>query len=169
MQDNSTPKRRIRPRGLSAIEAIYWHGLVSDGDCLVWTRGKDRLGYGKLSHNYATLATHRVVFEAAYGPIPEGMEVDHICRNRSCCEVTHLRLVTRKQNLENHNGPYANNTSGVRGVCWVASNRKWRATVGHFGRIVYVGQFDDLEAAEKAVVAKRLELHTHNNADRSAR
>jgi hypothetical protein len=44
--------------------------------------------------------------------------------------------------------------------------RKWVARVGHDGRSFYLGAFESLEDAEAAVIAKRLELHTHNELDR---
>src|SRR5690606_7471316 len=41
---------------------------------------------------------HRVTYEAFVGPIPEGLEVDHLCRNRACCNPEHLEPVTRSEN-----------------------------------------------------------------------
>lgn len=42
---------------------------------------------------------HRVVFESAHGPIPAGMQLDHLCRQRSCCNPDHLQVVTCAENL----------------------------------------------------------------------
>jgi hypothetical protein len=68
--------------------------------------------------------------------------------------------------MENPAAPHPNNSSGVRGVCWVSQKKKWRATIGHNQRQVHVGYFSDLADAESAVVAKRNKLFTHNDADR---
>src|SRR6185369_11932859 len=47
---------------------------------------------------------HRVAYYSENGDIPDGMMVDHICKNRNCVDATHLRLVTPRQNaLENSN------------------------------------------------------------------
>ena len=77
----------------------------------------------------------------------------------------HLRVATTKQNGENLGNERANNTSGVRGVYWVKSRRKWRAGIQ---MSIFVGEFDSLEEAAEAVRAKRNELHTYNDADRTA-
>ncbi len=42
---------------------------------------------------------HRVTYETFVGPIPEGLEIDHLCRNRLCCNPVHLEAVTRKENV----------------------------------------------------------------------
>ncbi len=55
-------------------------------------------GYGRMSLNDRTVATHLVVYTHYYGYIPGNREVDHICKNRLCCNPDHLRLVTRSKN-----------------------------------------------------------------------
>ena len=42
---------------------------------------------------------HRFAYELAYGPIPEGLELDHLCRNASCVRPTHLEAVTHQVNM----------------------------------------------------------------------
>jgi hypothetical protein len=113
-------------------------------------------------------AAHRISYELAVGPIPEGLEVDHTCRNKGCVRPSHLRPATHKQNMENRGGAHANNASGVRGVSWHRTRRQWFARVRHNGETHFVGAFSDLELAKQAVTAKRIELFTHNDADRSA-
>lgn len=169
MQEQDTSNQQYRPRGLSPIQAVQWHGLTPDGDCRIWTRSRDHRGYGKVSHSKTMLMVHRVVFEDAHGAIPAGMELDHTCHNRACANLSHLRLVTHQQNVENHQGPKAHSKSGVRGVCWAAPNRKWKAQVQSRGKNYNLGYFTDLAEAERVVIAKRRELHTHNDADRIAK
>ncbi|UXM90930.1 AP2 domain-containing protein [Paenarthrobacter sp. JL.01a] len=71
-----------------------------------------------------------------------------------------------KQNAEHRAGPNKNTTSGVRGVSWRSDMRKWGATVGHEGKRIRLGHFATIAEAEAAVLAKRRELFTHNDADR---
>jgi hypothetical protein len=111
---------------------------------------------------------HRFAYESINGPIPEGLQVDHICHNTSCVLVKHLRLATPSQNKENMAGARADSKSGIRGVRWARRQRKWYASVRQMGALHYLGYFDDIRDAEAAVIAKRNELFTHNNADRKA-
>ena len=60
-------------------------------------------GYGVIGlggRGGKTARTHRVVYEALVGPIPEGLDIDHLCRNRSCCNPQHLEPVTRQVNAQ---------------------------------------------------------------------
>ena len=55
-------------------------------------------GYGHMDYQARKYYTHRVSYEHHNGPIPGGMEVDHICCNNSCCNPDHLDLVTPSEN-----------------------------------------------------------------------
>lgn len=138
-----------------------------DGDCLIWTGATRRDGYGVTSINNKMAAVHRYVWERSNGPIPEGMQVDHICHRRNCVNLAHLRLATHKQNNE-HRTMSRNNKSGYRGVCWEPRRKKWVVQVTHNRRVFHVGYFDTVEEAGEAARLKRLELYTHNNLDRVA-
>jgi hypothetical protein len=95
------------------------------------------------------------------------MQVDHACHNRACVNPDHLRLASPKQNQENRRGAASSNrSSGVRGVTY--GRGKWIASVQHNGKRYNCGGFSSVEEAEAAVVAKRLELFTHNIVDREA-
>jgi hypothetical protein len=94
------------------------------------------------------------------------MFVDHICSNRVCVRPDHLRIVTRKENSEHLTGADKNSVSGVRGV--TRQKNRWRAQVRHNGKLISVGSYINIEDAEAAVIAKRLELFTHNDSDRAA-
>jgi|SRR5579863_856869 len=67
-------------------------------DCLEWSRAKN-YGYGVIRWDGRQQMVHRVMYELFAGPIPEGMDLDHLCRNRACANVAHLEPVTRKENL----------------------------------------------------------------------
>lgn len=147
----------------------FWSKVDKSGDCWLWTACADLRGYGFFRYEGKNHNAHRVAYMLANGPIPPGMTVDHrhTCP-KNCVNPEHLRLATSKQNNENHNGPSSRNKSGVRGVCWEKGNYatgRWRAQVSHNGKNIHVGYFTDLKEAETTVVAKRLELHTHNDLD----
>ena len=84
-----------------------------------------------------------------------------------CVNPAHLRVATQKQNLENLRGARRRSKTGVRGVFWIESLGRYRAEVRHWGICHHVGCFDSINEAESAVIAKRLELFTHNDVDRS--
>ncbi len=80
--------------------------------CWVWARGRSSKGYGYATVGGKSMAVHRLSWRTVVGPIPDGYWVDHICRNRPCCNPNHLRLVTPKQNaLENNSGHGAVNAA----------------------------------------------------------
>jgi len=137
------------------------------GDCWTWTGTKNKKGYGEAWVGGKGRKAHRVAYELAYGPIPEGMQIDHTCHTRACVRPDHLRPVTNKQNCENRVGAQLGSKSGVRGVAWVAVSQKWRAQVHHNGQEFYLGQFATIKEAEAVARAKRVELFTHNDADRA--
>lgn len=70
--------------------------------CEIAQGRKDRDGYAF----YGKSRAHRVAWEAEHGPIPEGMEIEHTCRRRSCVAVHHLELVTRSENELRKNWAY---------------------------------------------------------------
>lgn len=150
------------------IAALFWAKVDKTNDCWLWIASKNRAGYGHFRSHGRSLGAHRVSYEMANGPIVGKWEVDHTCHNRDCVKPDHLRLTTRKQNCENRKGADRDNSSGVRGVSWKASSRKWQATIKHNQVHIYLGLYQTIAEAEAVVVAKRLELFTHNDADRAA-
>lgn len=76
--------------------AVKWEH--TDAGCWRWTAALDVHGYGRFNLGGMRLA-HRVSYEAAVGPIPVGLDLDHLCRNRWCVNPEHLEAVTRSMNL----------------------------------------------------------------------
>lgn len=70
-----------------------------DDECWPWLGSKTAKGYGHLVVNRKSVYGHRWSYENHVGPIPEGMEIDHLCRNQSCVNPAHLEPVTTAENL----------------------------------------------------------------------
>lgn len=149
-------------------EESFRRRTEQQGDCLVWTGTLNNHGYGSISVKGREVMAHRYAWERANGPIPDGMDIDHRCNNPSCCRVSHLRVATRKQNMENRRSPAGNNTSGYIGVYKNKRTGRWFVKVKHYGKQHYGGTFDSPEEANDSAKALRNRLFTHNDRDRAA-
>lgn len=88
---------------------------VSKGEgCWPWTGDVDKAtGYGRFWFNGKTESAHRVAYELARGPIPKGLHIDHLCRNRICVKPDHLEPVTLVENVMRGEGAAAINARKV--------------------------------------------------------
>jgi HNH endonuclease len=77
--------------------------------CWEWTGGKTD-GYGRIWDGKKMRPVHRVVYEFFRGKISGELVLDHLCRNRACCNPDHLQLVTNKENILRGNGSPAQNS-----------------------------------------------------------
>ena len=117
-QDLNVPLR-------SDYEARFWLKVDKTAeDCWVWT---DKLedGYGRFSMGGKRFLAHRVAYEWLYGPVPDGLELDHLCRNRACVRSGHLEAVTHRENIRRGVGPLADNarkTHCIRGHLFDSAN-----------------------------------------------
>jgi hypothetical protein len=68
-------------------------------DCINWHKSIKDTGYGQTFFRGKVMRAHRVAWIKANGEIPDGMVIDHMCRNRACVNVEHLRVVTQYENL----------------------------------------------------------------------
>jgi len=78
----------------------FWAAAGSPGpDCWLWSAARTGAGYGVLAVAGKMLLAHRFAYELLVGPIPEGLQIDHLCRNRGCVNPAHLEPVTCQVNL----------------------------------------------------------------------
>lgn len=75
----------------------FWAKVDKTDTCWLWTASTNPKGYGKFGA--MSLAAHRYSYEALVGTIPEGMDLDHLCRVRHCVNPAHLEPVSRRENL----------------------------------------------------------------------
>jgi hypothetical protein len=86
----------------------FWEKVDRTGDCWVWTAATVRDGYGCIGDGAPSrrvLDAHRLAYQWLKGPIPEGLELDHLCRNRRCVNPDHMEAVTHRENMWRGNAP----------------------------------------------------------------
>lgn len=87
------------PRRMSAEER-FWQKVEKTETCWLWTAGKNDRGYGHFWRGDRDVPAHQFSYELAYGPIAEGLEIDHLCRVHGCVRPDHLEAVTHRVNIQ---------------------------------------------------------------------
>lgn len=103
----------------------FWEKVDKTGECWEWTAYRLKCGYGRFGvggsakNGGRIVMAHRWAYENLVGPIPNGLQLDHLCRNRGCVNPEHLEPVTVRENLR-------------RGEGWSGRNaRKTHCPKGH--------------------------------------
>ena len=117
---------------------------------------KDRDGYITASTLGKTMAGHRVAWALHYGSWPDGV-IDHINGNRADNRIENLRCVTQQLNRQNMRAAHKDSRTGYLGV--TRTGARFRAQIYHQGRNKNLGLFDTPDAAHRAYVAAKRELH----------
>ena len=126
------------PQTRKSLAERFWPKVEKTDTCWLWTAGKSHDGYGfigtggrRAPHVYA----HRYAYESLVGPIPDGLQLDHLCRVRNCVNPAHLEPVTARVN--HSRTPKATKTHCVRGHEYAAGNlviQRGRRTCGRCAR-----------------------------------
>ncbi len=111
---SGTPPRII-------CDEVYCPNHDLFGPCHVYRGGKDSNGYGLVRADNKNTRAHQYVWVKEIGPIPEGLVIDHQCRNRGCCNTDHLRAVTHQVNM----------TENIVGASWQLGKAKTHCLRGH--------------------------------------
>jgi len=100
----STVARKYGRTPIPVRERILANIVVTESGCWEWQNFRDN-GYGRIWVGSRTdgsrrlTSSHRVAYEEFVGPIPDGMVIDHLCRNPPCCNPEHLEPVTQQVNV----------------------------------------------------------------------
>lgn len=110
---------------MQSIEERFWAKVQPTGFCWEWTASKAH-GYGYFNGSRA----HRFAYELLVGPIPDGLVIDHLCRNRGCVNPDHLEPVTQRENTMrgySFSRLHARKTHCIRGHEFTPENTKTRS------------------------------------------
>lgn len=92
----------------------FWSRVEKSDGCWNWLAATTRKGYGQVSVQGVHKRAHRVAYELLVGPIPEGLTLDHTCRNPRCVNPAHLEPVTSRENVLRGEGISARNARKTR-------------------------------------------------------
>jgi hypothetical protein len=93
--------------------------VVEGGPCWLFSGAINSSGYGTLTDGERLVLAHRMAYEDAHGPIGDDLTVNHLCRNRLCCNPQHLEVVTRAENTRHGR---ANRTECPQGHAYDEAN-----------------------------------------------
>lgn len=125
-----------RPRSRGLVDRLD-EKIVTGPGCWAWIGSRATGGYGSIWRDGRNVHAHRAVYELLVGPIPDGLHIDHLCRNRNCVNPDHLEPVTLVENILRGEGIMALNarkTHCMHGHPFTEENTHWRARDGKLWR-----------------------------------
>jgi hypothetical protein len=103
----------VSETGDPRIPQRVWRKItVTPAGCWQWDGRLEPTGYARVRVGKRMCLLHRWVYTTLVGPIPDGLECDHLCRNRACGNPSHIEPVTRRENLRR-----GYNTNAAKTAC----------------------------------------------------
>lgn len=81
------------------LDRTFWDKVELSAGCWLWTAATNSKGYGCFGIDGRRYLAHRLAYEDAVGPIPDGLTIDHLCRVKTCVRPSHLEPVTLRENV----------------------------------------------------------------------
>jgi hypothetical protein len=117
---------------VAALENRFWSKVSYTDTCWHWLASQYH-GYGRIRIRGKTVPAHRVAWVLTYGALDPAMTLDHLCRNRSCVNPTHLEPVPLDVNIMRGESAHAKNARKrvcIHGHAFTAKNTYVRPTTG---------------------------------------
>lgn len=126
----------LRIRGDDRARFESYIDRQTDG-CWPWMGALHKDGYGIFNVSARTWLAHRWAYEQFVGPVPDGLELDHLCRNRRCVNPAHLEPVLHRENVRRGDGWAINarRTHCPQGHPYDEANTRWVRRDGTFIRV----------------------------------
>jgi hypothetical protein len=96
-----------------AVEHVRSGVVIDEAGCWIWQRRIEHHGYARTYFRGRNHYVHRLAYQALVAPIPAGLQIDHLCRVRACCNPEHLEVVTARENILRAAGPRTESQGGL--------------------------------------------------------
>lgn len=84
--------------GYCGPDCRFWAKVTRTDGCWHWNGAKNSpKGYGRFDANGVRYVAHRYAYERTVGPIPDGLQLDHLCKNRMCVNPAHVEAITERE------------------------------------------------------------------------